>query len=559
LPEGTPAPHAGSGRPPAAAAGKGSRARWLLIVLLAAIPVLALAFHLWPGAGGSSSPETVVIHSVPSGAAIVLDGKRRAKRTGEPLRLQPGTYRLRVELAEYEPVEEEIEVEAGGGRQTFRYVLKRRQRDSATGEAALPVIRITSTPARASVVIDGKSQSQTTPADFRLAEGPHRVVVTLAGRPSVAREVKVKAGKGKAVHHFELPERPARLLAFQGSRDPDRALGQALAGEVRGIAAALRDHDLDAVAVGDFTGPAHTPSSAGPLLARLLAELLQERGLTVKVPADAAVTGEYADYPSEQTRLLAVRVKGKVTTRDNKVLYQFECLAGGEAVVAALLGPTCALPLKENEKGRSAVLARLMRRPQVSIRGTQVATRADSTYAVEVLAAANADAPYRPRTPTDADTNHLAFVTLRDEEVYAVRLVNDSDHEAAVTLTIDGLNLFTFAAAEARGRPKARLLLVGPKSSTTVKGWFGVAGDEAPFVTGGYPRWGKLRLPSTFRVGTITATFAAAWPPQGKPPADEPNARPWRDRHCAAVRLDGQAVPRTFGLIRDVVSVRYAK
>ena len=76
------------------------------------------------------------------------------------------------------------------------------------------------------------------------------------------------------------------------------------------------------------------------------------------------------------------------------------------------------------------------------------------------------------------------------------------------------------------------------------------------------------------RTGTITVTFAAAWnKKEGKPPADEPGwdrvkIAPGGKKANGPGTGRGQAVktelqeatsPYEYGVLRDVVTVRYAK
>ena len=70
-------------------------------------------------------------------------------------------------------------------------------------------------------------------------------------------------------------------------------------------------------------------------------------------------------------------------------------------------------------------------------------------------------------------------------------------------------------------------------------------------------------LNHTSNLGTITATFQAAWPEGSPAPSDEPGKRRGGtgDATGFGPRIDVkyEEVKRNLGVIRDTVSVRYAK
>src|SRR5262249_34174498 len=158
--------------------------------------------------------------------------------------------------------------------------------------------------------------------------------------------------------------------------------------------------------------------------------------------------------------LLAVRIKGTVTDRSGQVLFTFSRGVFSEAVVAALFGTTAKLPADLPPAERNAELEKRLDKPKVHIEGSRVSAAADSPYAVEILAAPQPGGKYQPRTATVQDG--LAFVPLRRGEVFGVRLINKSPHDAAVTLTIDGLSLYAFSDVKdpKTGRPRFSKVVV---------------------------------------------------------------------------------------------------
>jgi hypothetical protein len=106
---------------------------------------------------------------------------------------------------------------------------------------------------------------------------------------------------------------------------------------------------------------------------------------------------------------------------------------------------------------------------------------------------------------------------------------------------------------------------VGKKSSTLVTGWHVDNKESDEFLVTAYAKSAAGQLGSSANVGTITATFAAAWPRDGKPPADEPASPSERSKSADATGRGARhkktwtEVQRRFGVTRDAVSVRYTK
>jgi hypothetical protein len=166
----------------------------------------------------------------------------------------------------------------------------------------------------------------------------------------------------------------------------------------------------------------------------------------------------------------------------------------------------------------------------------------------------------------------LAVAAVERNQEYSVRLINRSSLEMAVRLSIDGLNVFQFSelrqpANRPDGKPNPRkgeplydLILVPAKGEVVVPGWHRTNEKVLGFKVLEYAQtaasqFGKDDAP----VGTITATFAAAW--EKDPPADEPPlARGVGDDGTGFGRPKEQKtepVVRNIGAVRASVSVRY--
>lgn len=237
----------------------------------------------------------------------------------------------------------------------------------------------------------------------------------------------------------------------------------------------LAGRNEDSIAVGSFTGPAQIPSSAGPGIVKILAEELEKQEIQVKLRANLGVTGTYRDV-AEKDGSVTVLLKARIEDRSGLVLVELERKISDQKTVSSLLGATSFLmnrsfyenegpPRQDrtgasdrperNKKGKIPVDS--VRKPQVGIIGTHIsADKVFCPYAFEVLVKSGEE--YRSRKPVEKEG--LAFVRIERAEVYAVRLINNSDSEAAATLTIDGLSIFAFS------ENSYNYVLVPSKSST---------------------------------------------------------------------------------------------
>jgi hypothetical protein len=342
----------------------------------------------------------------------------------------------------------------------------------------------------------------------------------------------------------------------------EEALRKELSAIAQGITEAVKGLGHETLAVGEFTGPAQLAVSSGPLIAKTLTEELTKQGLLVKTGAPVGVKGEFDDVKDKQSGLLAARIKGTVTDRAGKVLFTFSRGVFGDNIVATLFGTTAKLAPDLPPAERNAELEKRLDNPKVLVQGARVSADADSPYAVEIWAAPRPGASYTPRQATVQ--SGLAFVPLRRGEVFAVKLINRSPHDAAVTLTIDGLNLYAFSdlTDPKTGRPKFAVVIVGAGKEVFLRGWHRNHDVSEEFVITEYAKSASAELKSTAPTGTVTAQFAAAWPKDQQAPADEPKGQ---SRSGDAVGRGAQfkqkyiEVERHIGVTRATVSVRYTK
>lgn len=370
----------------------------------------------------------------------------------------------------------------------------------------------------------------------------------------------------------------ALAYAFLVAAGPARAsdLRKELAEVAKEIKKLLDGQGENSIAVGQITGPPNFPASSGPGIAQVLVEELRRLGIEVPQVHKFGIAGKY--HPTEVpdpdpnarpgAKVLAVELKLWVEDRSGTALanFNFKITANREAHFVELLGVPAHLD-GPNAGARDKSLRESYENPDVHAQGSRIAAAKDSPFAVEILVNGRA----RKAEKKDG----LAFVPLERGDSYAVRLINDSPHDAAVRLSIDGLSMFAFSELRQpdtlpggkpnprRGEPLFNVVIVPKHSKVEILGWHRNNKDTDRFLVTEYAKSAAATIYHKAGVGTITATFAAAWDPNRQnPPPDEPpfargdpNATGFGERvHAPFVE-----VQRRVGAVRASVSVRYSK
>ncbi len=325
------------------------------------------------------------------------------------------------------------------------------------------------------------------------------------------------------------------------------------------------------VAVGEFTGPARIESSSGGAAIQYeLIRALEAAGMIVDRKAPVEIKGDYV-IRDELTLTLLVTMRLVDQKGDEVGTYRSEGGCSIEETIR-LYGLTIGgkrLPPPDDAFYHWGVdLKGALEKPMVWVSGSEVKARKDSPYAVEVLVKDRADGLGVAVVPRVE--NGMAYVPIGRGNYYEVRVINRSEYEAGVTLTIDGLDLFTFSDIrdEKTGEPKFRRLVFAKGQSYAVQGWYRTGERADSFVVTSYAKSAaaeKLVKPSG-RTGTITVTFAAAWNKKvGNRPADEPTIPAPSSSDGTGrgkevkTELQEATSPYEYGVLRDVVTVRYAK
>jgi hypothetical protein len=358
---------------------------------------------------------------------------------------------------------------------------------------------------------------------------------------------------------------PALVLAGWLAGAPevraDQPLERELSEAARKIAGYLRPRS-DRVALGTFqcnsTEAPATNAGAGIYL--ILRRELEALAVRIDPEARFVVSGSYrpivdaSSLPKQMAIKLEIRLALRGSARGFELAINRAVV--DEATFAEMLGLTVALGPEGDETQRKEELQKQAEKkspPHVE-KGWVFSTE-KSPYGLELLV--KRDGTYEP-SPIRIEEG-LAYVELKRDDVYAVRLINNSDHEAAVRLSIDGLELFSFSSA------KMATLILKPHTTGLVKGWPRTFNKSNEFVLTEYAKSAVAQLKSTGAVGVVSAGFSAAWPKKGTPPADEPKKATRGSvptdatGHGAPVEEKYVPIERTVGVLRSTVTIRYAK
>lgn len=314
------------------------------------------------------------------------------------------------------------------------------------------------------------------------------------------------------------------------------------------------------VHIGSIRSKSEEAISHGPGLGRRLAARLAAVGVRVTPDARYGVTGEYAQKDDTQLKRVMVLLDLSVVDRqrNNARLATFPRGMYGEEALIELLAPAAVafapgLTPEQREAHLVKTIDDLRDRPTAVIDGTVMYPDAAKTYGVEVAVRG------APRPPRYADGDFL--VDLKKDDVFTVRLRNNTKLEASATVLIDGLDTFSFGAFE-KSEKKPRWI-VFPGTTTEVAGWPMGSGKSLEFLVTKYADSAAAKLGGDeAKSGVLTVQFATSWPQGAEPPDEEKGARAallgvgfGRERDAPLRILE----PRKYGQTRAAVSVRYAK
>lgn len=317
--------------------------------------------------------------------------------------------------------------------------------------------------------------------------------------------------------------------------------------------------------VGDVSG---SGSNSGPGLLNLLAPLLVKEGVRIDDKAALLLQGNYGAKVADG--LLRVRLELRIVDRSGEELVtlpkRFEVPVLQNAEIAVLLGLTVHLPPAAPGKDRNENIEKARKKESTpAVQKTVVRTHPESPYGVEIRVKPAVKAEAKPKEAELKDG--VPFVEIGLGELYEISLVNDSAHEAAVRIAIDGLDVFTFSEdRKADGKARFTHFILPAKKTTVIKGWHRTnkdlpEGNIWSFLVTEYGKGADSAKKSSGKVGVVSVTFSVSYLSEEELKNAEGKARDVRKETDRGPldREKFQAVKRFIGIERDVVSVRYSR
>jgi len=337
------------------------------------------------------------------------------------------------------------------------------------------------------------------------------------------------------------------------------------------LAKFLKGSNEDSLSIGEFTGPPQLSSHAGPGIVQLLSKSLGKLEIRCLPRAKLGLQGKYSLDERKAT------IRGELVDLSGKTLFTFTRDFANPASFATLFGPTGKIDTV-NETNPS-VLQNVVLNPETTLSGPRVFASPNSPYGIEVCIKNGDD--YVPRIAHDL--NGLAFLKISRGEVYAIRLINNSPHDAAVRLSIDGVSVFAFSENQ-----NYKHFIVRRKATKLITGWHRTNQVSDEFLVTNYSKSAAAEiLPNSPSLGAITASFSVAWgegepsldrpapeiaaPSQAptefepratygaEPGAGAPGEEPDATGRGNAIRQDYKELRRFVGPMKAAVTVRYTK
>jgi hypothetical protein len=347
----------------------------------------------------------------------------------------------------------------------------------------------------------------------------------------------------------------------------------------------ILDQDkLDSIAIGPFIGP----TSAGPGIAQILSEELAKKQVGVKDKAALTIRGEFEFVKDKQSLQITAKivdrfggtvqdlnfpeiVEGRDVKRAAVEKGKIEIQTKDEGSLLAVAGVNVGIPTDARPEERNGMIFDSLKDPASQVVGgtklvALTAGGARGPYGIEILVDG------KPRPITQSKDEPEPNVRIARGETYELRVVNDSDYDAAVDLRIDGVSDFAFSEfrqteGPKKGQPLYDHWIVAARQTLEIKGWHKNNQSVDSFLVTEFAKGAAAQLLSaankdTSKFGTVSAVFSAAWPADSSAPPDEPPLKkgvpnltgvgPPKEQQSKEVR-------RFVGIPRASVSVRYSK
>lgn len=326
----------------------------------------------------------------------------------------------------------------------------------------------------------------------------------------------------------------------------------------------------ESLVVGPFKGPPAT--SGGPGIVQGIKDNLPKEIKTDPAAGALSLSGKYRLTKDNSSGKHCIVIEAAVTdSLGQSQLDIHKYILTDEHSVQTLMGgngtlPIAAPPGQTLDEARDQALVDSIENPTVTLQpnspaggpATVLRPSSDSPYGIEILVLGPQG--YQPVPITTQ--NGFPFVDLPKDQVYAVRLINDSPQPAGAAVIIDGINSLAFSQT-AGFKEVGKWVVASKKPDSLVKGWHMFKNQSSSFTVTEYGASvaGQAGIVGP-EVGTITVAFCAAF--ANVPPLDEPKPDLVQRGDLATgagppVEQSATPVYMNFGVSRGLVSVHYSR
>lgn len=314
------------------------------------------------------------------------------------------------------------------------------------------------------------------------------------------------------------------------------------------------------VAVGTFVGPGPQSSNAGVRIVVALREHLKGK-MRIGDSGAYSITGEFRGQKLDGkfVTVIEAAIKDSLGTQLHRLRKK---IITDEEEGIAFFGPT-SLDLTKTKttgafltsaKNKSDAIVDAIVNPKVNLDNNIIRPSAGSPYGIELLLKTSHG---YESIPVVSD-GRLAKAAIAENQVYAIRLHNDSREPIGVKLTIDGINVFAMSENPSY-RGKDITMAMCPCSASRIKGWYLNDNHSAEFAVAKFGETAAATFGAFEKMGTITARFFSA-SAKGKlncPPCEK--SRSLGTKVGATTKMSYGRLDVSFGEILGAASVRYIK
>lgn len=278
------------------------------------------------------------------------------------------------------------------------------------------------------------------------------------------------------------------------------------------------------VAIGVFSPTGLPDSNSGPgLEAELKTALESLKAGSVLKTAKYEIKGDYAYAKTRNPEMGGIRVVKlnaviiELEFNEPIVKLPIEVQLDHTASIGAITQVTASIPPEGSKQERQQEIDKKLVHPEAFIdpsHPSRVKSNSRSPYAVEVLVKPLSEAGQQPTPRSASLVDGQAFVEISKDEIYELVVYNESSEEVAVSVTVDGIDMFHFAQErDANGNPAYNHLIFPPKQTGSIRGWYQKLAPPDNYLSFLVTDYGKGAIskagtPSRGQVGVVQFRFA---------------------------------------------------